>query len=142
MSEQKTEKPTPKKIRDSRKKGQVAKSRDLTQAVLFLVFLGVLSLGGPAFIGQAESLLRDSFQPALLTGQLGNDEILRNLEHAATRFLLLCAPFLGAVFLAAIAVEMVQVRPLLAAEAIKFKPEKLNVIKGLQNIFFKPRTYL
>ena len=43
MSEQKTEKPTPKKLRDARKKGQVSKSRDITQALLFLTSMGVLA---------------------------------------------------------------------------------------------------
>ena len=32
----KTEKPTPKKIRDSRKEGDVAKSKDLTSTVLVM----------------------------------------------------------------------------------------------------------
>ena len=142
MAEQKTEKPTPKKIRDSRKKGQVAKSRDITQAILFLVSVGVLAAGGPAFLTQAKALFRDSFQPAALTGQLAADEILHRFGSAWVRFLLLSAPLLAALFTAAAAIEFLQVRALFAPEAIRFKPEKLNIVKGLQNIFFKPRSYL
>ena len=38
----KTELPTPKKLREAREKGQVAKSRDLVQALLFMAIFGVL----------------------------------------------------------------------------------------------------
>jgi len=142
MSEEKSEKPTPKKLREARKKGQVSKSKDITQAVLFLVSMGVLSFGGPGFVDQARSLFADSFRPELLTGQLSTDDIIRRFADAGIRFLVLSAPFLAAVSVAAVAIEFVQVRALFAPEAIQFKFDKLNVIKGLQNVFFKPRTYL
>ena len=52
----KTEKPTPKKIRDARKEGNVAKSKELTATVLLL---GWIALGGmlAAFIyGRLQAL--------------------------------------------------------------------------------------
>lgn len=52
MADDKTEKPTPKKLSDARKKGQVAKSADLKESVLFLTAAMVLSLTGPAFVDQ------------------------------------------------------------------------------------------
>jgi flagellar biosynthetic protein FlhB len=142
VSDQKTEKPTPKKIRDARKKGQVGKSRDITQALLFLVCVGVLAGGGPALMVEAKALFADSFRPEVLTGQLRGDEISRYLGNAASRWLLITAPFLMAVAIVAAGAEFFQVRGLFAPEAIKLKFDKLNIVKGLQNIFFKPRTYL
>ena len=44
MSE-KTEQPTPKRLRDARKKGQVAKSREVGSTAIFLAVFGYLSLG-------------------------------------------------------------------------------------------------
>ena len=46
-SGEKTEKPTPKKLADARKKGQVPKSKDVTSTVVLLVWfmLGALVLG-------------------------------------------------------------------------------------------------
>lgn len=142
MSEQKTEKPTPKKLRDARKKGQVSKSRDITQSLLFLASMAVLAFGGPAFIEGAKALFRDSFRPELLTGELRADEIMRRLGYAGGRLILFSAPFLAAVTVVAAAAEFVQVQALFSPEAIRFKFDKLNFIKGLQNIFFKPKTYL
>jgi flagellar biosynthetic protein FlhB len=142
VSEQKTEKPTPKKLRDARKKGQVSKSRDITQSLVFLAAVGVLVIGGPAFVAEAKALFADSFRPELLTGTLRDDELVRRLGAAGGRLLLLSAPFLLAVTVVAAGAEFLQVRGLFAPEAIKMKFDKLNFIKGLQNIFFKPRTYL
>jgi flagellar biosynthesis protein FlhB len=142
VSEQKTEKPTPKKIRDARKKGQVSKSKDITQALLFLALMGVLALGGPAFVTGAKALFVDSFRPDLLTGQLRADEIMHRLGYAGGRLLLFTAPFLATVTVVAVAAEFLQVQALFAPEAIQFKFDKLNFVKGLENLFFKPKTYL
>lgn len=142
MSEQKTEKPTSKKLRDARKKGQVSKSRDITQSLLFLTAVAVLAFGGPTLIVGAKALFTDSFRPELLTGELRGDELIRRLGYAGSQLILFSAPFLAAVTVVAVAVEFAQVQALFAPEAIKFKPDKLNFIKGLQNIFFKPKTYL
>ena len=43
MSGDKTEQPTPKRLQDARKKGQVFKSKDLVQALLFVTAAAVLS---------------------------------------------------------------------------------------------------
>ena len=142
MSEQKTEKPTPKKLRDARKKGQVSKSKDITQALLFLASMGVLSVAGPGLISGAKEFFADSFRPDLLTGDLRPDEVLSRLGYAGGRLLLFTAPFLAAVTVVAFAAEFLQVQALFAPEAIQFKFDKLNFIKGAQNIFFKPKTYL
>jgi flagellar biosynthetic protein FlhB len=142
VSEQKTEKPTPKKLRDARKKGQVSKSRDITQSLLFLTSVAVLAFGGPTFVVAVKAMFADSFRPELLTGELRTDEIIHRLGYGAGQLILFSAPFLAAVSVVAVAAEFVQVQALFAPEAIKFKFDKLNFIKGLQNIFFKPKTYL
>lgn len=50
MSEQKTEQPTPKKLRDARKDGQVAKSKDVALLATFAAAMSILLFGfGPSF---------------------------------------------------------------------------------------------
>jgi flagellar biosynthesis protein FlhB len=142
VSEQKTEKPTPKKLREARKKGQVSKSKDITQSVVFLTAAAVLAFAGPLFVASAKALFSDSFRPELLTGELRADEVMRRLGYGGGQMLMLSAPFLAAVTVAAVAVEFLQVQALFAPEAIQFKADKLNFIKGLQNIFGKSKTYL
>jgi len=142
VSEQKTEKPTPKKLREARKKGQVAKSRDITQSLLFLTSVAVLAIGGPPLINGAKALFTDSFRPELLAGELRGDEVIRRLAFAGGQMLFFSGPFLAAVTLVAVTAELLQVQALFAPEVIQFKFDKLNFIKGLQTIFFKPKTYL
>jgi flagellar biosynthesis protein FlhB len=142
MSGEKTEKPTQKRLKEARKKGQVPKSQDLTQAVLFLVAVGVLGAGGGAYISNLQALMKEIFRPAMLTGNLPDDELLRRTGYAWVRGLLPALPLLGSVFIAAIAVNFVQVKALFSLEVIKPKLEKIDPLKGFQNKFFKARNYL
>ncbi len=142
MSGEKTEPPTPKKIKDARKKGQVSKSNDLTQAFLFISGAGVLAMGGPHFARELSQLMVDFFQPHMLTGDLPLDRLLHYQGVAWIRFLLLSAPLLVALFLVAGAVSYLQVGALFSTDVIQPKFEKLNPIQGFQNLFFKAKTYI
>ena len=142
MAENKTEQPTAKKLRDARKKGQVSKSADLTNAFLFLTAAATLSIAGPPLVNQIRAFLIDSFQPALMKGNLTPDALLDRTGYAFANCLLYVAPFLGAVFIMSAAVNMAQVKPMFSTESLKPTPDKLNPLEGFKRIFFKPRTYL
>src|SRR5919202_2559183 len=58
----KTEKATPKKRSEARKKGQVAKSADLNGAVVMFAALFALSATAPHLVATLETSLRESFQ--------------------------------------------------------------------------------
>ena len=58
----KTEKPTPKRRGEARKRGQVAKSSDLNGALILLAGLVAISSLGPAVVHGAANLMRSSFQ--------------------------------------------------------------------------------
>ncbi|PYV93744.1 MAG: EscU/YscU/HrcU family type III secretion system export apparatus switch protein, partial [Acidobacteria bacterium] len=51
-------------------------------------------------------------------------------------------PLLGALVVAGVAANFVQVKALFAPEIIKPKFEKLNPLAGFKNIFFSSRTYI
>jgi flagellar biosynthetic protein FlhB len=142
VSDQKTEKPTAKKLRDARKEGQVFKSTDITHALMFLASIGVLAMGGPIFVSQIKDLIEDFLRPEMLTGQLRPDEIMRNMGVAWGRGLLLTAPLLVAVTVVAVAANLLQVKPLFAPKTVSLKFDRLNIVKGFQNKFFKPRPYI
>ena len=78
---EKTEKATPKRLQEARKKGQVAKSQDLGGAVVLLASLASLSALGPAAWGH----MRDAMLNALaliatpdVVNQQGVGEVLRS----------------------------------------------------------------
>ena len=56
MSE-KTEQPTPKKLRDARKKGQVASSKDVVSAAMMISVLGFLWGMATIFLHKFEELI-------------------------------------------------------------------------------------
>jgi len=57
-----TEKPTPKKLADARKKGQVVQSREIPSAMILMTALAVFYLGGQAMAGQLAELMQTSFR--------------------------------------------------------------------------------
>jgi flagellar biosynthesis protein FlhB len=142
MPGEKTEQPTAKKLKEARKKGQVAKSQDLTQSVLFLVAIAALAAGGGAYVSELRAVMTDLFQPQMLTGTLPDDELIRRTGQAWSRGLIPLLPLLACVFAAAAAMNFLQVKALFSLEIIKPKLEKIDPLKGFQNKFFKARTYL
>ena len=58
----KTEKPTPKKLQDARKKGDIAKSKDITATAGMLVILMLAAVALPLLGEQMAALVRASFE--------------------------------------------------------------------------------
>ncbi|MFN7960843.1 MAG: EscU/YscU/HrcU family type III secretion system export apparatus switch protein [Thermoanaerobaculia bacterium] len=134
MSEQKTEKPTPKKLREARKKGQVPFSRDTSGAVLFLI--GVF-----AAFGLGSKLVQaflDSFHEATeltrfdrLSPQVAADAMARNFERAAHLPLTLLLVLAGA----GLAVGVIQTRFNFSAYPLQPRLEKINPATRLKQWF-------
>lgn len=142
MSEQKTEAPTPRRIREARKEGQVAKSRDLSQACGLLAVTVLLAMGGSWGIGRLNDFMRSCFRPELLTRTGGDRQLLAVTADAGKTFLLVSLPFALVMVLVGMAMTFLQVQPLFAAQAVKPKFDRLNPIAGFRNLFFKAQTYL
>lgn len=131
MSE-KTEQPTAKKLRDARKKGQVAKSQDVTAAALTVTcFVLIANLWMPyvqelqALIVLPASFYNTPFEVAL-------PEMLRAI---VIKILLLSLPILVAVMIVGIAANMAQTGPMLTFEPVKPELKKLNPLEKAKQIF-------
>jgi flagellar biosynthesis protein FlhB len=61
---EKTEQPTEKRLRDARRKGQVAKSQDLTSALLLVTAAAILALAGTQIGLQLTNAMRDGLTRA------------------------------------------------------------------------------
>lgn len=133
MSE-KTEQPTAKKLRDARKKGDVAYSKDTTQTVLLI---GIFAYLWTATAGMLDAMSEMILFPATLLTMDFRDAanvLVTELAYMAAR---LVAPFLGIVLAFGIVSDALQVGPVLAVEKIKPSGRKLNAIANLKNIFSK-----
>jgi len=134
FSQEKTEKATPKKRFESRKKGQVAKSQELPSSFLFLfVFASFLALG-KYFSSRFDPLFKDFFTNMLLM-----EVTIPNIMELGTEILidivLLLAPIFILVIIVGVAGNVVQIGFLLTGETMKPKLEKINPISGFKRIF-------
>jgi flagellar biosynthetic protein FlhB len=139
---EKTEQPTPKKVKDARQKGQVFKSRDLNQALLFATAAAMLAMGGPSYVLELRDLLKQFFQPEVMRGDMPLQAMLARMGYAWAKFLLLSAPLLGALMVIGVAANFMQVKALFAPEVVKPKFDKLNPLTGFKNTFFSGKTYI
>jgi type III secretion protein U len=130
---EKTEKATAKKLRDARKRGEVAKSKDVTSAVVFAALLGVLWVGAGVFM-QAISAVMEMAIDAPAQVKAGRSWILL-LEQAIRDSAAVVIPVLGAALVAAVLAGFAQVRGVFSVEPLQFKPERLNPAEGLKNLF-------
>jgi len=133
----KTEKATPKRREEARKKGQIAKSADLSGSVILLAGLFTLGLTGPS----TAQRLGDSLTQALQAGA-GKDPVtittVGDLMLGSGKTVGLClAPVVGASALAAIVVSLAQVGIKPKPGALKPDPKRLNPATGFKNIFGK-----
>ena len=131
----KTEKATPKKRSEARKKGQVAKSHDLNGAVVMFAALFALSATAPHLVAVLQSSLRDAFAliatPDVVNGS-GLGPLVSSQAKAAS---LAAAPVIFTCVAAAVLINVIQVGGKPHVQALKPDPKRLNPISGFKNIY-------
>lgn len=134
FAQEKTEKPTPRKKQDARKKGQVAKSSDLPGAlILFFTFLALYALGG-LIEDKLYSLFTVTFNEYMLW-DITVTNTLAMFRELIVQGMLFVAPILLIALIIGIAGNYVQVGFLMTGEPLKMKLSKLDPIQGAKRIF-------
>jgi type III secretion protein U len=131
-SGEKTELPTPKRERDARRKGQVARSQEVVTTVsLFGVLIVVMAFGGEIW-GRLIALL-DTIARLAASGD--PQALAAGLAAAYDETVAILLPILGVTLLLGIAANYIQVGTLFSLEAIQPKLEKISINKGFKRIF-------
>ena len=139
MSQDKTEKPTPKKLKDARKKGQVVRSRDLAVAAATLAAILTLGrLGGWMMSGLAERLTRDlthfgDTPLAVISAGDVNGLVISGILAMAV----LVGPIAVATMSIGVAAQTLQGGFNFAPEALQPKLSRLSPMAGLKKLGFK-----
>jgi flagellar biosynthetic protein FlhB len=135
MAGEKTEKATPKRRSEARKKGQVAKSTDLQGAIVLLAGIMAMGSAGPKLVTRMADQLRASMQQVANPDVVSAHGIGTLMSSAGTAVLLSVAPIALACTLAGILtnVGMVGFKP--SGKALRPDPKRLNPIAGAKNIF-------
>jgi flagellar biosynthetic protein FlhB len=131
----KTEKATPKRKEEARKKGQVAKSADLNGAVVMLAGLMALAAAGSAIAGRMQTAMIDALAHVGDPSVVSRHGVGELLMGALIDTGLAVAPIAGACLVAGVAASVVQVGFKPSAKAAAPDPKRMNPIKGLKQIF-------
>lgn len=133
---EKTEKATPRRREEARKKGQVFKSADLNSAIILIVGATAVFLTFPYMA----SSIQQFTQMYIL------DRTLVDFDNAYASFMLgeviilmakLVWPVLTATFITALLLTYLQVGFVFSSEAIAPKLERINPLEGFKRIFSK-----
>ena len=130
---ERTEQATPKRLREAREKGQIARSRELTTfTLLFSSCIGIFMMGDK-IIDSIMKSMKDSFQPTLDRMHDASklpDFFLSEL----TNVLLVLAPLLAILVAAALLSPMALGGWSFSAEALTAKWERVNPLSGVKRI--------
>lgn len=132
FADEKTEPATPRRRLESRQRGQVARSQDLTAAVLLLAGFLSLALLGPG--------LWQTFLAITRTGLSGEpfprpEELLPFARSVAMEPLKWLVPFMVLLFVAMVVTLLAQVGILFTGQPLIPSLDKLNPLNGLKRLF-------
>lgn len=130
---EKTEKATPKKRRDERKKGHVFMSKDAVSVATLVGGVLILRMTFGTIVEQNANFFRYCFAMA-------RDSSLTEIpKEVMTQGIMVLArsvgPLLAVIVFLAVLVTMAQTKMLISFELIKPKFEKINPLKGFKNLF-------
>ncbi len=137
-SGEKTEMPTPKKLRDAREKGQVCTSKDIVSTALLVVLFAVLAWMGSALMVETQQLV------ATIGGRLADPASgAVSACGALTLILIFKYSFIFVVVAAVVGIvaNVAQVGFLFTFEPLKPNFSKLNPAEGAKKIFSKKNFF-
>jgi flagellar biosynthetic protein FlhB len=132
--QEKTEQPTPKRLEDARKKGQVPRSKELNTMVLMAIAAGAFIMLGQTMMADLSTVMKTNFQISR-ADIFDTRAVLKFFYRAILDGMFLLWPFLALMMLGALMSPMTIGGWSLSVEAMQPKLSKLNPIKGLKKVF-------
>lgn len=131
MSE-KTEKPTSKRLRESRKKGQVAKSADFTSLIQLLTITGVFIFFGDTWLNDINGLMTETIEKACA----GNLEIIKELTISwGIELVRVIGMVAISVVLMTIVSVIAQIGFIISGQPFTSGAKKFNIVGNLKQMF-------
>ena len=130
----KTEKPTPKRLKDARKKGQVAQSKEIPSVVILMASVGVFFFIGAKMFSELSGFMGAMFQNIAIV-QLNDipSASIFLMEMIKTTFRLLW-PLMLVILLAGVGANVAQFGFLISHEPLMPKFSKLNPASGIKKL--------
>ncbi|MCG8530920.1 MAG: type III secretion system export apparatus subunit SctU [Desulfovibrionales bacterium] len=137
-SGEKTEQPTPKKLRDARKKGQVAKSQEVASTAVVLTSFAYIWAGW-SFINEN---LQEMLGAPIFFMNLPFMEALGSvLMVVANKFIILSVPLVLATAVAGVAGNLIQIGFLVSFESVTPKFDKIHPKQWVKKVISKKNLF-
>lgn len=131
---EKTEQPTPKRLEDARKKGQVPRSKDLNTFVLLMAGGAAFLVMGSQMFHGLTAMTKDNL--TLMDAQrLTVADMLQAFQGSLLHALTTLIPFLGVTFVAALVAPILLGGWSFSMKSVAFKAERISPKKGMGRIF-------
>ncbi len=131
---EKTEKATPKKLRDARKKGQVAKSQDFPAAFTFVTSISATIASAGYIFSQLVSYFTYTFK-----GIGGNPDLANRgggyISQALMVIMNCSLPVMVITTLVGLLTSLLIIGPVFSMEAMKFDVKRMNPVTNIRNMF-------
>jgi len=135
---EKTEKATPKKRRDARRKGQVRRSTEVNTTICTVIMFGMLFIIWPWFTEQLASVFYEFWNEDSIS-QVSKGLSLDEVSGILARIMLVLFgaifPILAVAMIAGIAANVLQIGFMFTTETLKVKLSKINPISGFKQMF-------
>ena len=132
----KSEEPTPHRLREAREKGQVAKSREITTAVLLLMTYFAFRYSGEfmwkELAGMAQALFN---QIPEYSKEFSLSLVASSFMIAARGFVFAVGPIFGIAFIASLTAEVLQTGFVVSMDPLTPKLERISPFEGFKRIF-------
>jgi flagellar biosynthetic protein FlhB len=132
-AQERTERPTPRRLAKAREEGQIPRSQELLAATVLLTGAAAVAATGP-WLGRGTGETLQQASRWLAMGPIGPAEAATVLRDTLGRALLTILPILGAVVLSTVLVGGLQARGVLSWQPVAPQLSRLSPLKGLKRL--------
>jgi flagellar biosynthetic protein FlhB len=138
----KTEQPTWRRLRKARKEGQIAKSRDLTSAIVFVAAICVLALLGNRYASHVAFSFRNGIgRASSFQADLDKTTALAFLAEGLQTIFWSVAILFAVLVVLVVVVNYFQIGAMFSFSAVTPKFERLNAVENFKQRLLKERPY-
>ena len=134
MAGEKTEKATPKRKKDERKKGNIVQSKDVVAVISLLVMFYSLEFFLPFFADVLKYCLNTFIQMAATMEVITLGEMNNIYIEAVKSYVFIAAPMLLISMIVSVGITAMQTKLLFTIDSLKFKGSRINPLEGMKKL--------
>ena len=139
MSEEKTEQPTDKRLREAREKGDIPKSQEIVSVSIVAVVFAYFLAYGADFFTQFIAIATAVFDRAIT--QPYDEALAQLLPMLLTEMAMFIAPLVGCIFITGVLAFLIQNGVVIAPKAAMPKLNNLNPVEWFKKVFSKKNLF-